>query len=680
MEGHTPAPASASQGSPATSSEVEALKDRLELLEKHIVRLVDIVDTAQTPNGSAHKSSPHSHSIYPTPLSHQAVTTPASAPSKSTAIDKTFLALDDLSRGYTESPGNDLTNHSSIRSDIPRPVDIWPSVFKINESTLSDTKTSQLIYEIVSVVPEDQVVSVLVDHHLTNDGIFWHFVQENVFKAELSQFTQARHAPSLILVDPAWLALLIAILRVSIQSLLSDNDLAATLLVGNKAMLKLMDRSLADAFETAMYASKVLHEPQVRILQALLLLMGPQQLGRFLDTNTEKGTLWHDVAVSLCIHLRLTGVDDTVTDDDLPRDPAFPAQSPLYTREWSSRYVHSLLFLDEVLEALETDRRGSSKARSVRLTADHVTSPAPRNFRDEDLWCEGIDVKRKVEPQPSFVLTEVSWQNHAFRTAYYWKIISGLIRDPSMMTLDIVRSIDSELRQGDNELLSLRNSHQLTRVQDILLESFHGSYQQRCLRLHRQYFLRSYSDRTYDFSQSAALSAARSIVQGHKNVVQKYDTFNPRFLALVFFSHHVSATVLLFIHGCLKPSARSDIQSELQSSLTLFINAIPPNSVEDRQTWTLSVGRGKLFIEAMLTALSNDPPADLSGVENYLLHLNQRGSESPSADQDSSTALPDETFTLPSLLGMFDDSGDGYIPNGGMSAQYPAQLDMFMGF
>ncbi|WWC63734.1 uncharacterized protein I303_106339 [Kwoniella dejecticola CBS 10117] len=688
MDGHAPTTSTNSQSAPATSYEVDALKQRMEQLERHIVRLVDIVDTAHTSNGSTHKSSPRSHSAYPTPYSGHTAPTPSAGPSKSTTIDKAFLALDDLSRGYVDTPNSASREEPAKRpltgSDIPRPVDIWPSIFTVNDSQLPDPKTSRLIYDIAAALPNDQTVTILIDHHLSNDGIFWHFIQENVLKAELLQFSQVRYGPSLILVDPAWLTLLIAILRVSIQSLLSEGDLAVILLVGDKVTLESMDAMLADAFESAMHASKFLHKPQVRILQALLISMSPQQLGCFLDCKTERGVLWHDVAISLCTHLGLAHIDDSVADNDLPQDPAFPPSAPLYTREWSARFSHSLLFMDEVIAAIETDRRGSSSTRAIRLSAEHVSTPSPRNFRDEDLWREGVDVIPRVEPCPSFVLTETSWQIHGLRAAYFWKIISGLIRDPSTMTPEIIRSIDSEIRLGDYELLSLRNSHQLNRVQDILLESFHGSYQQRCLRLHRRYFLQSYSDSAYDFSQSAALSAARSIIKGHKDVVRKYDTFSPRFLTLVFFSHHISATVLLFIHGCLRPSDRHGVQGELQSSLSLFVDAKPPNSVKDRQAWTLSVGRGKLFVEAMLQALTGHPPADLPSIENYLLELNNRCVEPPPANVDSVADYDDfQQVPLSSLLGLFDHSTSGYVQNGDVSEQNPAQLDwdsMFMGF
>ncbi|KAK6906329.1 hypothetical protein I203_100314 [Kwoniella mangroviensis CBS 8507] len=361
---------------------------------------------------------------------------------------------------------------------------------------------------------------------------------------------------------------------------------------------------LVDAFDSAMYAS-IFHRPQVRILQALLILESPQQQGRFLDSRIDHGIIWHDLAV----------------------------------------------------------RRDGAPSHSVRLAAGEVITPRPRNFRDEDLWSPGA-VTQRTEPHPSFVLTEVSWQIHAFQVAHYWKIVSDLIRDPTAMTPELVKSIDSQLRQGDYELLSLRASHQLSPIQDVVVESFHGSYQQRVLRLHRHYFMRSYSDQTYDFSQTAALTAARAIIKGHKDVFEKKNMYSLRFATLVFFSHHISAAVLLFIHGY------------------LFEQAQPPNSTDDQSFWHLSVGRGRLFIGAMLNTLSSNPPTHLRSIENYMMELNRREVERPAVNTASPSPEDLQQFSLPALFGFLGGSTQGDIQDNDM-LQNPTQLDwdsMFMGF
>ncbi|KAK6906330.1 hypothetical protein I203_100315 [Kwoniella mangroviensis CBS 8507] len=210
MDGHTPATQPPQDTAPATSSEVDALKSRMEQLENQIVRLVDLVNN----NGLSIESSSTSLTTFATPIYNG---TPTASQSKSTALDRTFLALDDLSRGYTESPSGTPRNESAARSDISQIA--WPSVFLSNSFPQSSARPTQNLFDIASALPKQEIVNILVDFHLNNDGVFWHFVQDNVFRAELSQFSQVRFTPSLVLVDPAWLALLVAMLRVSLQSL-----------------------------------------------------------------------------------------------------------------------------------------------------------------------------------------------------------------------------------------------------------------------------------------------------------------------------------------------------------------------------------------------------------------------------------------------------------------------------
>ncbi|WVW79656.1 hypothetical protein I302_101625 [Kwoniella bestiolae CBS 10118] len=604
MDGLTPAPTSQAQ-IPAGGTEVDALRSRMEQLENHIVRLVDLVDTS----GLVLKTSPAVHTTYPTPFSNHASASSSSNTPKTSTLDMTFLALDDLSRGYSPSASGTHRNESALRSDISHQG--WPSIFLSNNLVPPSPRTTQAMFDIASAIPQQEIITILVDYHLSNFGMFWHFMQRNVFEAELAQFHQVRLAPNLIFVDPAWLALLIAVLRVSLQALIEDTDPALVLLVGDKPTLRKMDTSFADAFETAIFAARIFHKPQVRMLQALMILTSPQQLCRCVEASSDRGALWHDMAI----------------------------------------------------------RRESGVSRSIRLTASEVSTPPPRNFRDEELWSRDMSTSR-TEPHPSFVLTEVSWQIHAFQVAHYWKIISDHIRDPSTMTMEVVRSIDTQLRQGDYELLSLRSSHQLSTFQDLILESFHGSYQQRVLRLHRNFFMRSYSDPTYDFSQSAALSAARAIIKGHKDVSERQIMFMaPGFPTLAFYSHHISAAVLLFIHACLKPSARQGIERELQVSMELFQQAQPPHSEDERPFWDTST-------------LSSNPPTDIPSIESYMLNLNLRGANAPVPHSDAPIPSDDlQQVSLPALFNMFDGSAQD-AQNGDVVSQDPA-LDwdsLFMGF
>ncbi|WWD20927.1 hypothetical protein CI109_105405 [Kwoniella shandongensis] len=657
MDGHVPAQAIPFRS--ASGNEVEALKAQMKQLESHIGRLVEAASHSLAPASSLPSSTPRS---YPsaTSFSAPALSTPPSTtgPSETSALDRTFLALDDLSRGVNKSASN--TPAIALTPSTQHGVDAWPAIFLGTDSPIPSQRSSQLIYDIVAAIPKDEMLTMLVDHHFDDEGAYWHYVQRNVLQLEIEQFNSVRDCPGVLLVDPAWLALLVAISRISLRSLVSDELFATERVTPDGSTLASMDSQLDEAFDLALYCAGAFRKPQIRILQAFLIMISQQQIGRSMGAWDQRATFWHDMAISICKLLRLHVITDAMPDQDLPIDPAFPPSCPLYTREWSSRFVHNIVFMDKLIEAIEADRGGGEHPPGTHGFANLVTIPTPRNFRDEDLW-NGLETTGRREPHPSFVLTEIIWQIHGFKITRLWRIITGLIRDPSSFTPEVVQSLDAEVRQGDYELLSLRSSYQLKQIEDILLESFHGSYQQRILRLHRSFFLRSYTDNQFAYSQAAALTAARAIIKGHKDVVDRHNTYRPRFLSLVFFSHHISAAILLFIHGCFKPSDRQRIQEELGSSHELFARARSPVLIENLQYWTLSVARGKLFIRAMSEALLHNPPSDLPAIEKFLLDLNSRGVDPADLDFASETSVNVTDFSLPSFFGLLDDPNQTYV-------------------
>ncbi|OCF56166.1 hypothetical protein L486_06107 [Kwoniella mangroviensis CBS 10435] len=148
MDGHTPATQPPQDTAPATSSEVDALKSRMEQLENQIVRLVDLVNN----NGLSIESSSTSLTTFATPIYNG---TPTASQSKSTALDRTFLALDDLSRGYTESPSGTPRNESAARSDISQIA--WPSVFLSNSFPQSSARPTQNLFDIASALPKQEI-------------------------------------------------------------------------------------------------------------------------------------------------------------------------------------------------------------------------------------------------------------------------------------------------------------------------------------------------------------------------------------------------------------------------------------------------------------------------------------------------------------------------------------------
>ncbi|ORY33484.1 hypothetical protein BCR39DRAFT_520372 [Naematelia encephala] len=64
---------------------------------------------------------------------------------------------------------------------------------------------------------------------------------------------------------------------------------------------------------------------------------------------------------------------------------------------------------------------------------------------------------------------------------------------------------------------------------------------------------------------------------------------------LVFFSHHLSAAVILFVHACFTSAVRPEIREELRTSARLF-QQVPP---ESSFRWSKAVSQGGNIVQVM---------------------------------------------------------------------------------
>ena len=85
-----------------------------------------------------------------------------------------------------------------------------------------------------------------------------------------------------------------------------------------------------------------------------------------------------------------------------------------------------------------------------------------------------------------------------------------------------VLQVDRELRQSQEELLTMKLNHDLNENQTVAFFLTNSSYMARGIRLHRSFFLRSYEDERYMYSQRTVLSWARQTMAGHQILLTKY--------------------------------------------------------------------------------------------------------------------------------------------------------------
>lgn len=65
---------------------------------------------------------------------------------------------------------------------------------------------------------------------------------------------------------------------------------------------------------------------------------------------------------------------------------------------------------------------------------------------------------------------------------------------------------------------------------------------------------------------------------------------------MVFYAHTVSATVILFVHGCLSPPDRSNIKQEIFNASELFDKSHLMESVR----WEKAVKHGARMVKVLL--------------------------------------------------------------------------------
>lgn len=118
---------------------------------------------------------------------------------------------------------------------------------------------------------------------------------------------------------------------------------------------------------------------------------------------------------------------------------------------------------------------------------------------------------------------------------------------------------------------------------------------QRFLRLHRPWLVKSIESDSKEFEQSydTCLSFSTTIVRNHRYVIEHYshtgESMYPPIVAIrgshlaisrdfvPIYSHHLSAVIILFIIGLLKPGLRADMMGEIRGSLEVFRAVAQPD-------------------------------------------------------------------------------------------------------
>ena len=214
-------------------------------------------------------------------------------------------------------------------------------------------------------------------------------------------------------------------------------------------------------FETALCCARWMFLPQMRILQALNIMLsvnlsarqGVQAIGFSIDN---KRCMWLDVAIGIVRGLGLHKLDDPVSQLLLD-DPAMPRHLPVYAQELPRRIFACMLSMDTFRTCAHRPP-GDLEPGVFALTDGAFSSPFPGNYTDEQLLSPTM-----IRPRSDNDLTEFSFELHTNHVGRHWRRLQLKLNQADH---DTVMMYDKDLRLNHFDLLTMKATHDLNEDQN----------------------------------------------------------------------------------------------------------------------------------------------------------------------------------------------------------------------
>ena len=285
------------------SDDLRALKSRVEELERLMAPHHDDLSVLRTRlDGLERVVTP----FVPSLPSHKcAIPAPGPPGTRTEDIESAASALEAMATGCPQGVGSVLNPPASMQglSELSTPsVQAWPSILDFAAST-ARRQSARWVREmeaIIEAIPAEDVVTSLVNRFFSDSQRLsefdaplgpWltiragHCLYEQSFRVELAQLFPALRSGNHLLIDPAWLGLLIAILQCAPSPWSSLTRSTACQDIGERpgddiaslgytpASFRDLSALLIDTFESALVAAKFLAKPQMRLLSAILTVL-----------------------------------------------------------------------------------------------------------------------------------------------------------------------------------------------------------------------------------------------------------------------------------------------------------------------------------------------------------------------------------------------------------------------
>ncbi|BGP55261.1 hypothetical protein JCM8202v2_002859 [Rhodotorula sphaerocarpa] len=406
---------------------------------------------------------------------------------------------------------------------------------------------------IMRTLPGRDATLFLVERYFSNVAWLFHHLHAPSFRAEVQHFHLMCDQERQRDVDPFWLALLLMVICLALDSMhYSRSPLAlqgehahahgadVRGMVGQGTPLEMYSQEQLKAlperwFGASMRALKLAEfetVPRIRSIQTIVLFTQYLQLSSASRGQPSQLVVWLAAAIRLAqvLGLHLLGSNPETMP---PEDPAFPPGKNSLKREMAKRLWAVLVYQDWL--------GANARNRCYTISPQHCDTDDPLNVNDADLSPSTTE----LTAAPSSVLTDSSADRIHIAMARQVRAVfdrTELARDWSYST---ILDLDAGFRHILDDLperwtLAADGQEQEAPMQrfqrHFVLEGLHN----RIFRLHRPLLSKAHKNPKYKFSADACLKSARAVVVSTHNMREAVSDVP------YTYSHVLGAALVLF--------------------------------------------------------------------------------------------------------------------------------------
>ncbi|GAA5981930.1 hypothetical protein JCM10908_004671 [Rhodotorula pacifica] len=505
---------------------------------------------------------------------------PASRPGPGGLVSRFGAPSTELTKALTSIVATPTVASASLRAHLLLEYDA-------SAETVLRAKQDEL-ERIMRTLPGREATVFLVERYFSNVSWLFHHLHAPSFRSEVEHFhlmcDQGRQRE----VDPFWLALLLMVICLALDSMhYSRSPLSLRTEsnghqphqhskestapeVGKDTPLEAYTQEQLKAlperwFSASMRALKLAEfetVPRIRSIQTIVLYTQYLQLSSASRGQPSQLVVWLATAIRLAqvFGLHLLGSNPETMP---PEDPAFPPGKNSLKREMSKRLWAVLVYQDWL--------GANSRNRCYTISPAHCDTDDPLNVNDSDLSPSTTD----LTGAPSSVLTDSSADRIHIAMARQVRAVFDRVELARDWSYSTILDLDAGFRLILDDLperwtLAADEQEQEAPMQrfqrHFVLEGLHN----RIFRLHRPLMSKAHKNPKYKFSAEACLKSARAVVVSTHNMREAVSDVP------YTYSHVLGAALVLFNdlfqaidHDLSAPEIDSKIAT-LQLALEIF--------------------------------------------------------------------------------------------------------------